>query len=330
MIPKIIHFVFGLREDFGGKPFSFIHFLAVYTAWKVNRPDRILFHYAFEPAGEWWEKARPFLTLNKIEVPTEIFDNPVVHYAHRADIVRLEMLKTHGGIYLDLDVLCINPFDALLRHNFVMGIQQNTGLCNAVILAKPNAPFLTMWLEEYKNFDGRRWDFHSVELPFRLANKYPELCHIVHKDLFFYPTHSDPVHCYLFGLSLPLSLKIGLLIKNVVKLGMHGVGIRRMKPGEFELHAIHGKEWHYRKLSKSYCIHLWESQWWERYLASINPEYVLTGTSNLSLLLQKIMGQDELNKLSENVQAQRVPNSNLSSLRGPAPLGQRPGSANVG
>jgi hypothetical protein len=306
MIPKIIHFIFGLRPDFGGRPFSFIHYLAVYTAWKVNRPEKILFHYAFEPDGDWWEKAKAYLTLNKIEAPTEIFGIPVVHYAHRADIVRLEMLKTYGGIYLDLDVLCINPFEPLLSNDFIMGLMRNRGLCNAVILSKPNAPFLSMWLAKYKDFNGSSYDMHSVVLPFLLAMQNPSLCHIVHEDLFFYPTHKDPVHRYLFGLSMPIYLRIGSVAQNVIKLGMHVVGIRKMKLKEFVFHAIHGRKWHYRKLCQSYCIHLWETDWGNRYLASLNPEYVLVGTSNLCLLLQKVLGKDELLRLSAGVGAQNV------------------------
>lgn len=36
---------------------------------------------------------------------TEVFGNPVWHYAHKADVIRLEALKEFGGIYLDVDVL---------------------------------------------------------------------------------------------------------------------------------------------------------------------------------------------------------------------------------
>jgi hypothetical protein len=298
MIPNTIHFVFGLQEGFGGKPFSFIHFLAVYTAWKVNRPERIMFHYAIEPEGEWWDKAKPYLTLNQIKAPTQIFGNTVTHYAHRADIVRLEMLKSHGGIYLDLDVVCINPFAPLLRRDFVMGIQQNTGLCNAVILSKPNAPFLSIWLEEYRNFDGRRWCFHSVELPYRLAMNHPSLCYILNKDMFFYPIHNDPVHHYLFGLSVPWISKMRSVAESFVKLALHVVGLRRMKPGEFALHGLRGQEWHYRKLRRAYCVHLWESQWWSPYLVTLNPNVLCTATFNLARLLREIIGDDEIVPMS--------------------------------
>jgi hypothetical protein len=301
VIPKIIHFVFGLQEDFGGKPFSFIHFLAVFTAWKVNRPDRMLFHYAIEPKGEWWRKAKPYLTLNKIDTPTQIFGNTVTHYAHRADIVRLEMLKTYGGIYLDLDVLCINSFDPLLRQDFVMGIQQNSGLCNAVILSKANAPFLAMWLEEYKSFDDKIWCFHSVNLPYHLARSNSSLCYVLNKDMFFYPIHNDPVHRYLFGLSVPLTVRIRSVAESFGKLGLHLVRLRKLKPGGFTLHALRSKEWHYRKLRNAYCVHLWESQWWNQYLVSLTPDFINTDKCNLGRVLRDILGDHDVSWMSADM-----------------------------
>src|SRR5687767_12052334 len=56
MIPNRIHFIFGLHPDFGGKPFSFVHYLAIASAAAVNSPSEIILHHAHEPAGEWWER----------------------------------------------------------------------------------------------------------------------------------------------------------------------------------------------------------------------------------------------------------------------------------
>ncbi|HEX5668150.1 MAG TPA: hypothetical protein VFX73_05050, partial [Chitinophagaceae bacterium] len=99
MIPNIFHFVFGMKPDFGGKPFNMVHYLAVKSAAELNQPDRMYLHYQYEPTGEWFEKARPYLTLNKITAPDTIHGNKLFHVAHQADIVRLQMLQEHGGIY---------------------------------------------------------------------------------------------------------------------------------------------------------------------------------------------------------------------------------------
>lgn len=58
MIPNIIHFVFGLEPDFGGKVFCLVHYLAIKSALLVNKPDKIFLYYCYEPKGNmWWEKA---------------------------------------------------------------------------------------------------------------------------------------------------------------------------------------------------------------------------------------------------------------------------------
>ena len=162
MIPNTLHFVFGMAPDFGGKPFSLVHYLSVKSAVELNKPTAAILHFQYEPQGEWWEKAKPFLTLNKIVAPDSFKGQPLYHVAHKADIVRLQALKETGGVYLDLDTISVRPLTELLNHSFVIGqelkpkyvpknwrqlikhrlglIKENsknaTGLCNAVLLSE--------------------------------------------------------------------------------------------------------------------------------------------------------------------------------------------------
>jgi len=145
VIPNIIHFVFGLCEDFGGRPFSLVHYLAVKSAYDCNRPEVIYLHYAHQPSGEWWDRAKPYLTLIQLDPPKEIFGKPLLHYAHVSDIIRLEVLLKYGGIYLDIDVVCLKAFAPFFKHETVMGKEREGGLCNAVILAAPKARFIRRW-----------------------------------------------------------------------------------------------------------------------------------------------------------------------------------------
>ena len=132
-IPNNIHVIYGLAENFGwdeyehfvaevGKtmkrpkadPFNIIRYLNVKSAYDVNKPDNIFYYYKHEPEGEWWDRALKYITPIKIEPPTEIFGNPVNHFAHQADVIRLQVLIEEGGIYLDSDVLCNKSFGPLL------------------------------------------------------------------------------------------------------------------------------------------------------------------------------------------------------------------------
>jgi hypothetical protein len=194
-IPNIIHFVFGLKEQ--TEEFELYRYIAIKSAYDVNKPDKIYFHYHYEPYGYYWEKIKPLLILNKVELPKEIYGNEIYHYAHKADIIRLQKLIEYGGIYLDIDTICLRSFKDLLSYDFVMGEQNNKdnseiyGLCNAVILSKPNSKFGLKWLESYRNFKSKGrdkfWDEHSVLMPLELSKTNIKDIKILSHNSFFYP-----------------------------------------------------------------------------------------------------------------------------------------------
>jgi mannosyltransferase OCH1-like enzyme len=194
-IPKIIHFIFGFKEQ--KEEFELYRYIAIKSAYDVNKPIKIYFYYYYEPYGYWWDKIKDILILEKIELPTEIYGNEIHHYAHRADIIRLQKLIEHGGIYLDMDTICLKSFDDLLDYDFVMGEQTNYddtniyGLCNAVMLSKPNSEFALKWLDSYKTFRSKgrdeNWDEHSVLKPLELSKIYKNNIKILNSNNFFYP-----------------------------------------------------------------------------------------------------------------------------------------------
>jgi hypothetical protein len=101
-------------------------------------------------------------------------------YAHKADVIRLEVLLEHGGIYLDIDTFVLRPFAdySLMLHDVVMGMEARqlnflrlpmsddemdpTGLCNAIIIARKGAEFLHRWMDTYDGFVEKHWAEHSV------------------------------------------------------------------------------------------------------------------------------------------------------------------------
>lgn len=314
MIPNQIHFVYT-----GGRPFSFVHYLAVRTAWTVNRPGRILFHHTEEPTGQWWERARPMLTLHRVEPITEIFGNPVNYPAHQADVIRLRMLKALGGIYLDLDVISLNPLEPLRSHSCVMGMEPGVGLCNAVILAEPNAPFIATWLEAYRDFDARQWNRHSVQRPWQLARQMPDAIRVEDPYAFFYPSHNDPVHRYLWGERPTAGALLARVAKNVVKgtllrLGGCDDAARLWLYGNF--HVLRGSDWHARRLERAYCLHLWEGLWGERYLKRVDPQYLRHDPSPFARRLRSVLGPEAVRELA----ASRLFSTRLQSHHKPPAL----------
>ena len=209
MIPNIIHFIYGLDPSFGGKPFMFFHYLAIKSAFEINKPDKIYFVCEYEPQTEWFEKAKRYIEIVKIISPKNIFGNPLCHYAHQSDVIRLERLLEYGGIYLDLDTICVKPLTNLLEYDFIMGEEYQLwsedanvplkkyykGLCNAVILARSDSSFLLRWYESYKSFRSKGkdqlWSEHSVIIPGQLAKSFSKEIEVLGEEAFFYPSWDE-------------------------------------------------------------------------------------------------------------------------------------------
>ena len=277
MIPNIFHFVFGMKPDFGGKPFNIVHYLAVKSAAELNRPDKMILHYQYEPTGEWFEKARPFLTLNKVVAPVEIHGNPLLHVAHQADIIRLQVLFEQGGIYIDLDTISKRSLESLRKFQFVIAKEyqppvyytywdrvktmirllrpaalyeqkQVFGLCNAVMLSEPGNKFLSLWLDSYKNFRSKGkdeyWVEHSVKVPFELSKQYPDLLTILEPEAFHYPGYDHKGLKWLFE-----------------------------KTQDFP---------------KAYLHHLWETNAWE-YLKNLDEQKIKNQDNTYNLIARKFI-----------------------------------------
>ena len=122
MIPNVFHFIY-LTEEPGLNPFGLSHYLAIKSVVCVNRPDAIYFHCNYEPEGQWWDMTRPLVTVQRVTPPDLVHGNKVVHLAHKADVIRLEILKEYGGIYLDLDTICVRPLREFYQLSFAMGQQ---------------------------------------------------------------------------------------------------------------------------------------------------------------------------------------------------------------
>lgn len=260
-IPNIIHFVYGFKEQ--TEEFELYRYIAIKSAHDVNKPEKIYFHYYYEPYGQWWDKIKPILTLEKVDIPTEIYGNKLWHYAHQSDVIRLQKLIKYGGIYLDIDTICLKSFKDLLHHQFVMGYQaesNNTniyGLCNAVILSCPNSTFALKWLDSYKEFRSKGrdqyWDEHSVIKPLMLSKMYESEIHIISNTAFFYPLWYD-IADILFNNNINI-----LYYKNIVK--------------------------------NNYCIHLWDT-FSHNYLKTLTENDIFNVNTLYNIFSRKFLRND--------------------------------------
>ena len=202
-VPNQFHFIFGLRPQ--TEPFHLMYYLCLKSCIAVNRPERVVFHCLHEPWGPYWDRIRPALDVRSIEANETIsafaYADPAMEryrYAHLADIARLNVLITQGGIYADIDTLFVAPvprefFDRSCtlgteRADWRQAAIRSAGgsLCNAWIMAEPDAPFLTLWRDAFwSGFDGS-WSAHSTALPYRLSREHPDTITIEAARSFFH------------------------------------------------------------------------------------------------------------------------------------------------
>jgi len=174
-IPRIVHMIWlGGKRSFGP-----IHYVAVRSAWEVQRPDQLVLYVDREPAeSEWWVRARVFARVVTIRPPVAINGHPVRWLHHQADLLRLAILYSFGGIYLDFDMLSLRPVESLLAYRVVMAREGGKGLGNCAILARPGEPFIEQWLEAYRTRYGEEedwWAGLSIRTPGSLARSHPEV-----------------------------------------------------------------------------------------------------------------------------------------------------------
>jgi hypothetical protein len=211
-IPNICHFIFGFEEQ--REDFLFVYYFSVYSCWLVNRPDKINFYYHYEPKGAFWQKLKdiPNIELHQVPIPSHIGPHKLIKTAHKADALRMNVMYKEGGVYLDIDTICIKPFSNLLKHKAVLGKEKvypleplnERGfgpsipkLGNSIMFAEPRSEFFHLWMSNYNEyFDPSGWGEACLILPYILSEKYPELITVLPQEYFFEPSWDQAVDIF--------------------------------------------------------------------------------------------------------------------------------------
>ncbi len=191
MTPRIVHFVFGLRQQ--REPFHFLHYAALESCRRVLEPERIYFHHLHRPWGPWWDAIEPHLELRAVAETREVAEADYsaglvpeyLRYAHHADLIRLDCLVEHGGLYADIDTIFVRPLPGeLYDAPFVIGSEppvrdELTGeprpsLCNALLLAEPGSEFAREWRARIAGALNGTWNNHSGFLAAELQETLPD------------------------------------------------------------------------------------------------------------------------------------------------------------
>lgn len=126
MIPKTIHYCW-----FGSGPMSALNRRCI-DSWRRVLPDYELVAWNEDNADLDSDYGRATLARGL--------------WSKVANLVRLDVLHRHGGLYFDTDVEVVRRFDELLSLGCFLGFQQREAdvdwVNNAVIGARPGHPFL--------------------------------------------------------------------------------------------------------------------------------------------------------------------------------------------
>jgi hypothetical protein len=163
MIPKTFHHIW-----LGPDPLPDDHRPWIET-WKRHHPDWEFVLWTEENLPE--DPVRPEV-LERLRAPVE-----------RADILRLEILYSHGGVYLDTDLECLRPLDPEIDGEAFVGVCHKPGrITNTAIAATPEHPLLGRALKEVRpmemywtNASERLKEVAGPLLLERIVVDYPEV-----------------------------------------------------------------------------------------------------------------------------------------------------------
>ncbi len=175
-IPKIIHQIW-----LGGElPDKFRGFV---DTWKKHHPT---WEHKF-----WTDKDVDSITIERRDV-----FNAATNLGQKSDILRYEILRQQGGVYVDTDFECIKPFDDLLFLDFFTGITTDADaqLYIGILGSVPNHPIMNTCATSLRPYSGNNGDgvmdatgpYYFTRCFFSTVNKDTEGV-VAFPMAFFYP-----------------------------------------------------------------------------------------------------------------------------------------------
>ena len=198
-VPNIVHLVWFYRDDHdvivhnydydeeGYSEFTFRQMVSALSILKFIQPCQILFWYDREPAGIHWQNFNHVvsdtkLKMMKITAPQYFMGKRVMDNRKRLDIVKFEVLKHFGGIYMDLDLVIVKPLRPLRCYDYTLGREDRDTLPSSLVLAVPQSPFVQKMIDHlkntFKNADESTWYVHTLKYPHELSLRHPEWIHV--------------------------------------------------------------------------------------------------------------------------------------------------------
>lgn len=114
-IPNNFHLLYELLNE----ELDIHIYFSIKSIININNPSKIYFYYYKLPYGFLWDKIKNNLILQKINIPDIYLKDIKLFFSKNKYIIIFKNLIEYGGIYLDINSICINPIKDLLKYNFV-------------------------------------------------------------------------------------------------------------------------------------------------------------------------------------------------------------------
>ena len=183
LAPNIAHVMW-----FGGGEMDFLFYLSILSLVHVAEVDKV-FIYGEAPKGYYWsllEKDKKVQIIPHALIQM-IFGKPIKSLVHMSDILRVEILKRYGGIYLDVDAIVVKPFDREIRaYDAVVNIDAMPSLYapfpdvinNGVMIGKKDAKFWYIFQESMKEFRDNDYTYNGCRRSYQILERHPDLIRV--------------------------------------------------------------------------------------------------------------------------------------------------------
>ena len=163
-IPKQIYFIHYDNKEIG-KPdnFLFIDAMCIKSAI-INNPNYKVNLITNNPnLLDEYEDIKNNVNIIVEKPIKEIFNIKITCIQHCADIRRVQLLITLGGVFLDTDILVVKPFKCIEDNDcdLIVGSETKKRLGIAFIAAVPDLDIFKKWLNNYKNFEGYKFEGYN-------------------------------------------------------------------------------------------------------------------------------------------------------------------------
>ncbi len=200
----------------------------------------------------WTDADIPALQLHN-----QKFYDLAENFGAKADILRYELLYKYGGVYLDVDFVCLKSFDVLCQYDLWGAIQPidcMAAVCNGVIGAVPGHPILqdciTSLEESWNTYqNGKSHLYNVVEMTGPL--------HFQRSFMKFVQDES------MYIIALPASFFFP------ITFGQRSLGTKAQNSRiQRKINSLIKPE--------AFAIHYWAASWWDKHQTGVKK----TGVKN--------------------------------------------------